>query len=74
MVSAFATRQRLVLGQVEVADKSNEIVAIPKLLELLAIERVDASLDGADIRLRIEGLTKLVEDLRAIKPESRRAA
>jgi hypothetical protein len=28
MVSAFATRQRLVLGQVKVADKSNEIVAI----------------------------------------------
>jgi len=32
MVSAFAARQRLVLGQVKVAEKSNEIVAIPKLL------------------------------------------
>jgi hypothetical protein len=31
MVSAFAARQRLVLGQVKVADKSNEIVAIPKI-------------------------------------------
>ena len=29
MVSAFAARQRLVLGQVKVADKSNEIIAIP---------------------------------------------
>ena len=29
MVSAFAARQRLVLGQVKVADKANEIVAIP---------------------------------------------
>jgi hypothetical protein len=38
MVSAFAARQRLVLGQVKVAEKSNEIVAIPKLLDLLAIE------------------------------------
>ena len=28
MVAAFAARQRLVLGQVKVADKSNEIVAI----------------------------------------------
>ena len=28
MVSAFAARQRMVLGQVKVADKSNEIVAI----------------------------------------------
>jgi predicted transposase YbfD/YdcC len=38
MVSAFAARQRLVLGQVKVAEKSNEIIAIPKLLEMLAIE------------------------------------
>jgi hypothetical protein len=29
MVSAFAARQRMVLGQVKVADKSNEIVANP---------------------------------------------
>ena len=34
MVSAFAARQRLVLGQIKVADKANEIVAIPKLLDL----------------------------------------
>jgi hypothetical protein len=38
MVSAFAARQRLVLGQIKVAEKSNEIVAIVKLLDLLAIE------------------------------------
>jgi len=37
MVSAFAARQRLVLGQVKVAEKSNEIIAIPKLLDMLAI-------------------------------------
>ena len=40
MVSAFAARQRLVLGQVKVAEKSNEILAIPKLLDMLAIEGV----------------------------------
>src|SRR5450830_559003 len=38
MVSAFAARQRLVLGQVKVADKSNEIVAIPALIDMMAIE------------------------------------
>src|ERR1700692_3693483 len=38
MVSAFAARQRLVLGQVQVADKSNEIVAIPALLDMMEIE------------------------------------
>jgi site-specific DNA recombinase len=34
----------------------------------------DVAPDGADIRMRTEGLTKLVADLGAIKPESRRAA
>jgi len=38
MVSAFAARQRLVLCPVKVAEKSNEITAIPKLLDLLAIK------------------------------------
>jgi hypothetical protein len=40
----------------------------------LLVERVYISTDGADIRLRAEGLTNLVADLRAVKPESRRAA
>jgi len=46
MVSAFAARQRLVLGQVKVAEKSNEIVAIPKLLDMLAIERAIITIDA----------------------------
>jgi predicted transposase YbfD/YdcC len=35
MVSAWATENRLMLGQVKVEDKSNEIKAIPALLNLL---------------------------------------
>ena len=46
MVSAFAARQRLVLGQVKVAEKSNEIVAIPKLLNMLAIEGAIVTIDA----------------------------
>ena len=46
MVSAFAARQRLVLGQVKVAEKSNEIVAIPKLLDMLVIEGAIVTIDG----------------------------
>jgi predicted transposase YbfD/YdcC len=46
MVSAFAASQRLVLGQVKVAEKSNEIVAIPKLLDLLAIEGAIVTIDA----------------------------
>jgi site-specific DNA recombinase len=44
-----------------------------RIVQLL-VERVDVSPDGADIRLRTEGLATLVADLRAVKPESRRAA
>jgi predicted transposase YbfD/YdcC len=46
MVSAFAARQRLVLGQVKVADKSNEIIAIPALLKMMAIEGAIVTIDA----------------------------
>jgi predicted transposase YbfD/YdcC len=46
MVSAFAAGQRLVLGQVKVAEKSNEIIAIPKLLTMLAIEGAIVTIDA----------------------------
>jgi predicted transposase YbfD/YdcC len=46
MVSAFAARQRLVLGQVKVAEKSNEIIAIPKLLDMLAIDGAIVTIDA----------------------------
>ena len=37
MVSAFSAENNVVLGQVKTADKSNEITAIPELLDLLEI-------------------------------------
>src|SRR5208283_909580 len=46
MVSAFAARQRLVMGQVAVAEKSNEIVAIPALLDMMAIEGAVITIDA----------------------------
>ena len=46
MLSAFVARQRLVLGQVKVAEKSNEIVAIAKLLEMMAIEGAIVTIDA----------------------------
>ena len=46
MVSAFAARQRLVLGQVKVAEKSNEITAIPKLLAMMDIENAIVTIDA----------------------------
>jgi site-specific DNA recombinase len=44
-----------------------------RIVQLL-VERVDVSLNGADIRLRTEGLTNLVADLRSVRPDARRAA
>jgi predicted transposase YbfD/YdcC len=46
MVSAFAARQRLLLGQVEVAEKSNAIAAIPQLLDMLSIEGAIVTIDA----------------------------
>jgi predicted transposase YbfD/YdcC len=46
IVSAFAARQRLVLGQTKVDEKSNEIVAIPKLLAMLSIEGAIVTIDA----------------------------
>src|SRR5215470_16634177 len=44
--AAFAAQsEAIVLGQVKVADKSNEIVAIPALLDMLAIEGAIVTID-----------------------------
>src|SRR5207249_472932 len=45
-VSAWAARQRLVLGQEAVAGKSNAIAAIPLLLERLALEGALVTIDA----------------------------
>ena len=45
MVSAFAARQRLALAQVKVNEKSNEIVAIPALLDMMVIEGAVITID-----------------------------
>jgi Transposase DDE domain len=46
LVSAWATEQHLVLGQVAVDTKSNEITAIPKLLELLDVAGAIVTIDA----------------------------
>ncbi len=46
MVSAWANENQLVLGQVKVSEKSNEITAIPKLLEVLSIEDSVVTIDA----------------------------
>lgn len=46
LVSAFATRSRLVLGQEAIDEKSNEITAIPVLLERLDLAGALVSIDA----------------------------
>jgi predicted transposase YbfD/YdcC len=46
MISAWASQNRLVLGQWKVDDKSNEITAIPELLRLLAIKGCIVTIDA----------------------------
>lgn len=46
LVSAFATNSKLVLGQEAVEEKSNEVVAIPALLEQLDLEGALVSIDA----------------------------
>jgi len=46
MVSAWACANNIVLGQMKVNDKSNEITAIPKLLELLEIKGAIVTIDA----------------------------
>ena len=46
VVSAWATQQGMTLGQVAVDSKSNEITAIPKLLEMLELKGAIVSIDA----------------------------
>jgi predicted transposase YbfD/YdcC len=59
MVSAWATANHISLGQVVVDEKSNEITAIPKLLELLDVSGCLVTIDAMGCQSEIAG--KIVE-------------
>ena len=46
VISAWASENGLVLGQLKVDDKSNEITAIPELLDTLDIKKTTVSIDA----------------------------
>lgn len=77
MVSAWANTNHLILGQIKVEDKSNEITAIPKLLEVLDLAGCIVTIDamgcqteiadriireGADYILAVKGNQGLLEE------------
>lgn len=53
LVSAWATRNGLTLGQVAVEAKSNEITAIPQLVEILDLEDCVVTIDAAGCQKEI---------------------
>lgn len=59
MISAYASHRRLVLGQIKVAEKSNEITAIPDLLDLLALEGSIVTIDAMGCQREIAA--KIIE-------------
>jgi predicted transposase YbfD/YdcC len=53
LVNAWAVDNRMILGQEAVADKSNEITAIPKLLEVLELKGALVTIDAAGCQKEI---------------------
>jgi len=77
VVSAWASENRLLLGQVAVEEKSNEITAIPRLLEILELHGAIVTIDamgcqkeiaakirerGADYVLAVKGNQEHLEE------------
>ena len=69
MVSAFSAANQVVLGQVKTAEKSNEITAIPKLLELLNIRGCLVTIDamGCQKKIADKVLAKNADYILAVK-------
>jgi predicted transposase YbfD/YdcC len=53
IVSAWAAENRLVLGQLKVDDQSNEITAIPELLEMLELSGCIVTIDAIGCQTKI---------------------
>ena len=53
MVSAWGCEQRMVLGQIATDQKSNEITAIPKLLEMLSLKGTIVTMDALNCQRAI---------------------
>ena len=59
MVSAWAEQNHIVLGQVKVDEKSNEITAIPRLLDLLVLKGCIVTIDAMGCQKDIA--TKIID-------------
>ena len=53
LVSAWAAENRLVLGQIAVDDKSNELTDVPQLLDLLDLRGGTVTIDAMGCQIAI---------------------
>jgi len=69
IVSAWADKNELILGQVKVNEKSNEITAIPKLLNALLLEGCIVTIDamGCQKKIAKQIITKNADYILAVK-------
>ena len=74
LVSAWASVNTLTLGQVQTEEKSNEITAIPRLLEMLALEGCIVTIDAMGCQKEIaQGILERGADyVLAVKQNQRR--
>ena len=63
MVSAWASENMVTLGQVKTDEKSNEITAIPELLDLLEIKGCIITIDAMGCQKKI--VTKIIKEKKA---------
>lgn len=61
MISAWASKNRMVLGQLKTEQKSNEITAIPNLLNLLDISGCIITIDALGTQKKIAEAIKKKE-------------
>ncbi len=52
-MNAYVSENHIMIGQLHLKDKENEIVAIPKLLDKLDIENAVVSIDAIDTQVNI---------------------
>lgn len=61
IVSAYAEKNRICLGQIQTSEKSNEITAIPDLIDLLYIKDATISIDAMGCQKKIVEAIRLKE-------------
>lgn len=69
LMNAFVSENHIMIGQLSVKDKENEIVAIPKIIEKLDIEEAVVSIDaiGTQVNIAQEILDKKAHYFLAVK-------